>query len=254
MPVQAHKIYQALEKKHRLQSQPWAFFTEVKNGPSYTGMLKLDAVAIKKSWTKPCIIGYEIKVSRSDFLSDEKWPGYLDYCHKFFFVCPAGVIEPEELPETVGLITYNVETAALHTRKAAVMRMIDLPTNMFLYLIMNRIGETHHPFFSSAREELEEWVKDKEERKQLGYQVSTKLVKKLEAFEAECRQLKRDKDCLAGHKQTIEKIKDILAKHGYCFRWNLPEEIDRILTNKDTMPPELRSHIKGLVDAYKNMK
>ncbi|WP_208112793.1 MmcB family DNA repair protein [Aureibacillus halotolerans] len=44
---------------------------------------------------------YEIKVSRSDFLRDDKWPAYKNQCHRFFFVCPKDLIKPEELPDEV---------------------------------------------------------------------------------------------------------------------------------------------------------
>ncbi len=253
MRVEARQILYALEKKYRNMQQPWAFFAEVKDGPTYTGMLKFDAVAIKKSWTQPCITGYEIKVSRSDFLNDEKWPGYLENCNKFIFVCPAGLIQPEELPATVGLMTFNPDNGALSTRKAAVLRPIDPPTGMYLYLIMNRVKETHHPFFGSVREELEAWVKDKEERKTLGYAVSSKLIKRLSKAEDECRQLKRDKSILMEYKETLHQVKAVMAKHGYQNIWNLPDDLDHVMSNKAGLPPALRRSIKELINAYNDM-
>lgn len=68
--------------------------------------------------------GFEFKVSRADFLSDmkkrerivfslaagyskisrAKWRGYLQYCHMFYFVCPEGLIRPEEVEAPAGLI------------------------------------------------------------------------------------------------------------------------------------------------------
>jgi len=48
--------------------------------------------------------GYEIKVSRSDFLGDDKWDNYLKYCNYFYFVAPKGLIGKHELPDGVGLI------------------------------------------------------------------------------------------------------------------------------------------------------
>ncbi len=47
---------------------------------------------------------FEIKTSRSDFLGDNKWEKYLDYCDYLAFVCPEDIIKPEELPEKVGLV------------------------------------------------------------------------------------------------------------------------------------------------------
>ena len=35
------------------------------------------------------LIAVEVKSSREDFLSDSKWPDYLDYCDRFYFAVPA---------------------------------------------------------------------------------------------------------------------------------------------------------------------
>ncbi len=52
--------------------------------------------------------GYEIKISRADFLSDKKWESYLKYCTWFYFVAPEGIIKKEELPEKVGLMEIQI--------------------------------------------------------------------------------------------------------------------------------------------------
>ena len=50
------------------------FMTKVKTGSTWfnPNLKIIDAVSIKKSWKKPCIIFYEVKVARSDFVNDEK--------------------------------------------------------------------------------------------------------------------------------------------------------------------------------------
>lgn len=66
--------------------------------------------------------GFEFKVSRSDFLADlktrpkkfhwgqdagggeAKWRAYIKYCNLFYFVCPEGIILPNEVPPPAGLI------------------------------------------------------------------------------------------------------------------------------------------------------
>ena len=52
--------------------------------------------------------GYEIKVTRSDFLNDRKWQEYLKFCTWFSFIAPKGVIKKEELPENIGLVEIEV--------------------------------------------------------------------------------------------------------------------------------------------------
>jgi hypothetical protein len=37
------------------------------------------------------IVIFEIKVSKSDLITDQKWPEYLPYCHDFFFLTPVGL-------------------------------------------------------------------------------------------------------------------------------------------------------------------
>ena len=53
--------------------------------------------------------GYEIKVSREDYLSDKKWQKYLPYCSWFYFIAPEGIIKKEELPEGIGLIEIEIK-------------------------------------------------------------------------------------------------------------------------------------------------
>ena len=164
----ASQILRQLEKLHTEKPgrHPGAptlqdtFYAEVKTGPTEwqarrgnaiqgavktnKGLLRLDAVAIKKSWTKPCFIGYEIKVSRSDFLRGRETAlcEYTKYCHKFSFVCPPDVIKISELPGDVGLIYYSPEHDCLFTKRRAMYREIDLRSpevvGMLMYLAMYR--------------------------------------------------------------------------------------------------------------------
>lgn len=146
----ARQILRHLEKLHADPSikPPWVFYPEVKSGPSWGQNNKklfiLDAVAIKKSWSRPCIYGYEIKVSRSDFFrgKDIALREYTKYCHKFSFVCPPNVIKLDELPGDVGLIYYSPEHDCLFEKRRAMHRKVDLRsaeiTNMLYYLALYR--------------------------------------------------------------------------------------------------------------------
>ena len=115
--VTSTDIKRALAEKH------WRdfFLTEVKSGPTQLavpGDLKiLDGLAIRKSWTAPCFTGYEVKISRSDFLRDAKFYTYEELCNCLYIVCPKGMIERTELPESVGLMYYDPEKKTITTRK-----------------------------------------------------------------------------------------------------------------------------------------
>ena len=154
--VTASKILKCLEIKHTQKPNPHpgyrehpglqdAFYAEVKTGRTQPGHLRLDAIAIKRSWTRPCITGYEIKISRSDFLRDKKWRNYQKYCHEFYFVCPVsrpGIITLNELPGDVGLIYYSPEHDTLFTKRRAMYRELNMCSRevvgMIYYLAMYR--------------------------------------------------------------------------------------------------------------------
>jgi hypothetical protein len=55
------------------------------------------------------IRGFEVKVSRSDFVGDDKWQTYLHYFNIFAFVTPPGLINPKELPPEIYLLEFTHE-------------------------------------------------------------------------------------------------------------------------------------------------
>lgn len=50
---------------------------------------------------------YEVKLTRSAWLSDKKYQKYLNCCNRLYIACPKGLIKKEELPNEVGLITRS---------------------------------------------------------------------------------------------------------------------------------------------------
>jgi hypothetical protein len=71
------------------------------------GPLRFDSISLDlKTWL---ITGFEIKVSRADFLGDKKWQNYLPYCNRFYFATTPGVVEPKELPDEIGLLELGEE-------------------------------------------------------------------------------------------------------------------------------------------------
>lgn len=232
--------HQALAKKHQLQND--FFLVEVKNGPTWTGkkLRRLDAVAFKKSWTKPCITGYEIKISRSDFLNDEKWQFYLDYCHKFYFVCPSGLIKPEEIQiERVGLIWYNPEKKSLFTKKKAIFKPLEkLPTEMLYYILMSRVESDRDPFYKQRTKYFKDWLENKISNQQLGYQVSYRITELIEQAKRETRKWQKEAEKYKKEAEAFQAIMDILKKHGLGPQWymeNLAFEYPEILDKKLSM-------------------
>ncbi len=221
--VRADQITHALRKRHKRD----IFLTEVKTDSTWVGShQRLDAVSIKPSWTQPCITGYEVKVSRSDFMADEKYVGYLPLCHRFYFACPSGLIKPEELHDSIGLIWYKAETGGLTTRKKALYRPMDeLPARLLYYIVLSRTDEERHPFFSDVRELCEAWVADKELRHTLDKEVKHKLRR---LYAAESSKDRHHLEQLEKDAAQLQALEAVLKKHGV---YPDVEELERRLSS-----------------------
>lgn len=241
--VSAHMILRQLQKRH----QNDLFYAEVKNGPTWTSnnLLKLDALAIKKSWTNQLLTGYEVKVARSDFVRDEKWPGYLAYCHKFYFVCPVGLIDKTELPEKVGLMYYNPGKGTLSIKRHAVYQDIEISKEMLYYLLICRTSSDRYPFFSSQREQLEAWVQDKISRRELGNAVRNKMLYEIRDQEKQIENLKRELKSREYDSMIIGNIRKILVSHGININhWGIEKSLEDAL--KQGMPPKLFNGLQNI--------
>ena len=250
MKIRADMILRQLQKRHFKRND--VFLTQVKNGRSWgsENLLIMDALAIRRSWTRPCYIGYEVKISRSDFVRDEKWPGYLQYCHEFYFACPVGLISPEELPKQVGLIYYDPQKDSIVTKRRALYRPIEISSEMLMYIIMSKFDDDRHPFFSDQREMLEAWVEDKKSRKELGNKVKSKLMQEIRMMKEQNQELKR----IVGDVEVYKNIEEVLLNHGFS-PWNRerwPKDLDKALSV--SMSPEVVSDINRLSQLIERLR
>lgn len=251
MKIRADMLKRALSKKHYQDF----FLTEVKNGATHFAneLLIMDALAIKKSWANPCITGYEIKVSRQDFLRDEKWPAYKALCHRFSFVCPKGLIEPSEIPEDVGLIWYNSEKQTLYTKRKSVYRNIEISAEMLYYILMSRLDNERHPFFSSEREAIEAYLEEKEAKRKLSVLYKHKLAEEAESAIEEAKNAKYEYETYKKDADNFKKVIKIMRDNGIWFNeWHweknlqnalkagLPSNIERIISRLDKDVQELK--------------
>ena len=182
---------------------------ECKDGPTQMGpgMLQLDGWAMKRSWSKPCMYGYEIKVSRSDFARDEKWHGYLPLCNRFSFVCPRGLIEPMELPPEVGLLWATKAGTKLIQKKPAAYREIKFPEMLFTYILMCRttVGTERNP--DGNAQYWRKWLETRDERRGLGQRVSAETAKRYRSMEDRLQQAERAAE-------TFGPVREWLERHG----------------------------------------
>lgn len=91
--------------------------------PEFTyGNKRIDAaiIDINHRWIR----GFEIKISRADFLQDDKWTGYSSFCSSLSIACPEGLIKPEEIKKPFGLvwILENKDTKPKYWDKSCIWK------------------------------------------------------------------------------------------------------------------------------------
>ncbi|MFC5528407.1 MmcB family DNA repair protein [Cohnella yongneupensis] len=252
MSVRAEHIKLALAKKHTED----LFLTEVKTGRTWDNkeLLKFDAFAMKKSWANPCLYGYEVKVSRSDFLQDNKWPGYMAYCNRFAFVCPKGLIQPEELPEEVGVIWYYPDSGALVNKRPAKHRIIEISTDLYQYILMSRIESDRNPFFSSKREYFEAYLADKEERRNLGKSIGSKLLDDNILLRIKLDNALKKVESQVDDSKLLDRVLKVLTEHqirvNHWSHWE--DDLRTALTS--SIDPNVAKSVKRLIAAADELK
>lgn len=164
-----------LQKKHAKD----AIVPECKNGETWGArdLLKLDAWVLLRTYSPLTTIGYEIKCSRQDFEQDQKWTKYLELCHLFYFVCPAGLIRATDLPNQIGIIWASKDK--LHTKRKAERTKPDIEklNRLLIYVVMARsqivdnMYEMNNEPPKSQLQLLKEATEKANEKRELAYFV-----------------------------------------------------------------------------------
>lgn len=219
------------------------FVRQCKTGGIYSKVGILDAWVLKKTWSPKTTIGYEIKVSRSDFMSDEKWPQYLPYCNQFYFVCPAGTIDKRELPNDCGLISLTRTGTKFITKKKAPHRNITIPEDMLFYIIMCRVKITESQYGYkyqnfNPKQYWENWLRnrqlDREFGGMVGKQIRKTIKERIDEVAWKNRDLRQENESLQHVKKDLEKLEE-----AGINRWKL----SRVARNGlgDVFSDELKS-------------
>lgn len=239
------------------------FVPECKDGPTMgCNHFRLDAWVMKKSWTNPMTFGYEIKVSRSDFINDNKWHNYLPLCNQFYFVCPFGLIQPDELPAEAGVIWASKNFTRLYIKKKAPARMVDIPISLYQYILMCRTEITRdiNYFGKSDAEYWRDYMALKKENIDFGHRVGKKIK---EVIKKEIEEVKSESKKIHNQNEEFKKIKDFLIEIGvdverkFGIVWSakkkikeiddiIPDDVERVLKNASICLLEVNDKIKKL--------
>ena len=206
---------------------------ECKNGKTWitSGLLELHVSVLCRTYSPLTTIGYEIKCNRQDFERDQKWQRYLDLCHEFYFVCPAGLIRNMDVPPHVGIIWAT--KARLHTKQKA--KRIEPDTEklnrLLIYILMSRSKIVANMYKANSPDDvapenrlqsLREYVEDANARKELAYFVKGHVREIYELLE------KKGWD-LDSRERRVENFRYRLSKLG--IEWDL---------GKNTFQEEIR--------------
>jgi DNA repair protein MmcB-like len=197
--------------------------------------LRIDLWCMAKSWAQPRTIGFEIKVSRSDFLNDHKWGKYLDYCSEFYFVCPWGLIDKAELPEEAGLIYCTKNLTRTMIKKKAPARQVDIPESIFRYILMWRatIIKSDQGTNSDPAEYWRQWVENRYEDEQVGHLAGRKIAQGVKARVGDVQQ---DNIRLQREITKLEPVRDFLntaginLNQGYWDKYQIKRKLEEALS------------------------
>lgn len=241
--ITAKTILSALASRHTHD----LFIPECKDGPSCRGMVRLDAWAMKKSWADPTVFGYEIKMTSADFAKDQKWHQYLPLCNQLFFVCPYGLLQPEEMPGEVGLLWLTKTGSRLYQKRKAAHRKVDVPESLFRYILMWRASvKDEHKDDVSDQAYWENWLRNKVWKKELGTMVSKRIREYVWDVERENKRLKE----MMG---AYEEVRAILKRLGIDSddTWVIRSVETRAQELKRLIPRDMRWVFKN---AYKDLQ
>lgn len=115
-------VTQLLRSKY--SGQHWAFVAQVPNGTAMNKSRTCDGMAMGLWPSKGLHLhGFEIKVSRSDWLAEiqlpEKAVAFSRYCHFWWIVAPPGIIKLEEVAAEWGVQEVTKSGQRLRVKKAA---------------------------------------------------------------------------------------------------------------------------------------
>jgi len=178
----------------RFCSPEWSIFFEVADGTGMNQRRWADAVAMNMYPSRGMEIhGFEIKVSRNDWLRElknpEKSSTVQQYCDRWWIVAPKELIKPGELPPTWG--HYDISATGIIRQMVAGPKLESVPVNKsFMAAMLRRAGGVDEAVMAAAvsreREQLEAQFNDRLQR-EVDYRATKAniAIEKLAEFERE---------------------------------------------------------------------
>jgi hypothetical protein len=181
--------------RNRFAPGEWALMQEV--APSTGGGTRYaDAVAVNLWKSRGhAIHGFEIKVSRSDWLRELKQPAKAEdvysYCNHWWIVAPAGVVNDGELPPNWGLLELNAKGLR---QVVAAPRLTPQPISIGFFAslmrrgsealdaeVVSRTREDRERILASAQEQCDRMVEQKAAQRTHSIERATVALQEVKA-------------------------------------------------------------------------
>lgn len=250
--VSAFDIKTALEARAR-KSGKAGFWPEI-TVPAPDGDLRLDGVELEWSYSNMWVHGFEIKVSRSDWLRDAKYERYRKYCDTLTVVCPKGLIGRDEIPGDIGLMWYDPDKNMLRYKRKPGYDTTDKDTSILKDRLLRSIVKSVWYDSSVSRygryDTAKDYLDQKATMKGVGRALGSKMARRLQALEEQCEPTRRQRT--EAKAKAYDQLVRLLYDSGYqqIDPWSTPEHIDSALTElrvalKNTIPVELLDNALG---------
>lgn len=280
------KIKKILLQKYSKKN--YLCFTEM---PTVTGHKKKNYIDFYTIgvWKNDSIVGYEIKISRQDFLQDvrdfkNKQGAALRATEQYYYICPWELIQPNEVPENVGLCWVNKGYKIVTKKEAPFRPKEDLPAEFIKSLLRKnatKVKRTNYPIkylFEEMSENdmdklVDKMVKEKLDR-QSSWRIDSEVKRKVNGERAKMNlflseERSKINDTIANYKQEIiEKAKyqiQVKNKFEALFGYGSWEiflddthdtiafmNLSKLLENEDLKNMEFT--LNKLMDNFKTLK
>jgi exonuclease VII small subunit len=188
----------------------WIFLREFRNGTGFTASRSADALAVGLYQSRGQLsIGFEVKISRSDWLRElrdaDKAEEICKFCDHWNILVPdISIVHLDELPTTWGLIVASGQR--LKTIKSA-PRLPAKPVsrNFMASIIKRAVDSAVRPYITTKEEKVQRAEDDGFER---GKQLADRAVAKLEALQAQVRQFESSSGIQIAPYQDMRKLGD----------------------------------------------
>jgi hypothetical protein len=207
----------------RFTQPEWALFFEVGNGTGYTCNRHADAVAMNMYPSRGLsIIGFEIKVSRTDLKKELNSPNKAEsiaqFCNEWYLVVPEGLIfDGDIIPAGWGIMECKKDQT-IRVKKKPLFRTDSMPiTKEFTAALLRSSKKRDNEEIGKIRgEAYAEYAKGRDEYAEHCVQIETgRLKKRLEVFEE-------------FEKMTGESFRGWVDTENMAERWKMAKEIQSL--------------------------